>query len=192
MEKIEKVTIDKEKIKEFVEKSKKSKKKNKIEFFSDEIEGKKYYLELNYINDDGDRCFYFSGAAVDDILFFDDVDDEFGGGVWDWIIFERHKRISLEKITEQCQTETDSFVDAINKQQELIEQAIKDGVKRYDEDGGYYERKDFGFLMDDLNHLWNYKPFWTYEEGDNIYSGWRDYKDYIEKCLENKTANQNS
>lgn len=191
MEKIEKVTIDKEKIKEFVEKSKKSKKRKTIELFSKEIDGKKYCLELNYIYDVGDRCFYFSGAAVDDILFFDDVDDEFGGGVWDWIIFEPHKRISLEKITEQCQTETDSFVDAINKQQELIEQAIQDGVKRYDEDG-YYDTNDFGFLMDDLMNLWNYRPFWTYEEGENIYSGWAEYKDYIEKCLENKTANQNS
>lgn len=192
MEKIEKVTIDKEKVKEFVEKSKKSKKQNEIELFSTEIDEKKYFLKLNYIHDDGDRCFYFSGAAVDDILFFDDVDDEFGGGVCDWIIFEPFKRISLEKITEQCQTETDSFVDAINKQQELIEQAIKDGVKRFDEDDDYYETKDFGFLMDDLNHLWNYKPFWTYEEGEHIYSGWRDYKDYIEQCLKTKTANQNS
>lgn len=191
MEKIEKIKLDEQKIKEFVEKSKKSKKKNKIEFFSAEIDGKKYCLELNYIHDDFDRCFYFSGAAVDEILFFDDVDDEFGGGVFEWFIFEPYKRISLEKITEQCQTETESFVDAINKQKELIEQAIKDGVKRYDDDD-YYETNDFNFLMDDLMRLWNYKPFWTYEEGDNIYSGWRDYKDYIEKCLENKTANQNS
>ena len=192
MEKIEEVTIDEKKVKEFVEKSKKSKKRNTIELFSKEIDGKKYALELNYINDDGDRCFYFSGGAVGDILFFDDVDDEFGGGVWNWIIFEPHKRISFEKITEQCQTETDSFVDAINKQQELIEQAIQDGVKRFDEDDAYYETGYFAGLMDDLMNLWNYRPFWTYEEGENIYSGWEEYKDYIEECLENKTANQNS
>lgn len=180
MEKTEKVTIDKEKVKEFVEKSKKSKKQNEIELFSTEIDGKKYeiYLCFDKFNNEFDeyRCFYIYANAIDFILccdgseFSEDIDesDKF-------VKFYPKERVNFVKIYEMVQSYTDSFIDTINKQQEFIEECES--------------QDDYVNLAIELCDIWQHSGLSTNDFDPCSF-------EYLEGWLcgqiEKKTANQNS
>lgn len=123
MEKIEKVKIDEQKLKEFVKKAKES---CQIELFATEIDGKKYEIYLCFDKFDEFyeyRCFYIYSNAIDFILccdgseYADDMDESYK-----YVNFYQKERVNFKKIYEMAQSYTDNFIDTINKQQEFIEE----------------------------------------------------------------------
>ena len=186
MEKIEKIRLDEQRIKKFVEKAKKRKKYSQIELFSTEIDGKKYevYLCFDKFHNDHSgedyRCFYIFANAIDFFLcndgseFSEDIEesDEF-------VNFYPKERVNFVKIYEMAQSYTDNFIETINRQQEFIE--------KYGEE---QETLNYEALASEL----------VFEIWHKIGVSLNDFDpcsfEYLEGWLcgqiENKTANQNN
>lgn len=179
---MEKIKIDKEIIKEFVKKTRSTKQFNKLSLFYAKIDNQKYETCL-YFQPSKEKNFkiYYFGAGAGDFY----INDEEVPSIWweegyHYILFYPRERINLDTLYEICQRLTDEFIDGLNKQQKLIEEAIKNGVKK--NDGGYFDTDDFECLANEINNIWGCMGFETLEEG--AYSGFEEFKIWLGNILE--------
>lgn len=121
---MEKIKLDEQKIKEF---TKNSNETNKIELFSTEIYGKKHTIELSFSTmsfniSEQIKVYEITRTAAGD--FFSDND-----GYCDSVDFKKNKKVDFLKVYRMCQRQTNKFIEATNKQQKLIENAIEKNEK---------------------------------------------------------------
>ena len=161
---MEKVTIDKEKIKKFVKKTRGTKTFNSLSLFYAKIDNQEYETCLCFqpSKDENFKIYYF-GAEAGNFYIDDDVlPFWFEEGI-NYIGFYPRERINLDTIFEMCQRLTDEFIDGLNKQQKLIEEAIKKGVKK--NDGGYFDTDEFEYLANETCMMLAECAFVRYNKG---------------------------
>ncbi len=181
---MEKIKIDEEAIRKFVQRTRGTKKYNKLVLFSAKIDGGEYETSLNFEQFEGEICKTYYLGAVAREFYLDEEVLSFGEDGYNYIFFYPREKIDLEILFEMCQRITDEFIDALNKQQELIKQAVKEGVKRYIENEDEYEEEtdDFRFLADEISDIWASMGLLTYE--DSHISGYGDFKNWLAEELE--------
>lgn len=147
---MEKIKIDKDEIQKFID----SKEEDCLNLFFEIIDGMDYSVNLGYAELDDEQGIlyksYFLDKSAVGCAFLSMEDRELRG---DEINYYMYMDADAEKITEMCQRQTDIFVEAINKQFEIIEneddveEIVGELVNTYG---------SVGLLLDDENILYNY------------------------------------
>lgn len=186
---MEKIKIDKEKIKEFVKKTRGTKQFNTLSLFYAKIDNQEYEILLHFdtLNEEnwkiygyGASAIYYFDAGAGNFYIHNEEIPPFGEDGCNFILVYPRERIHLKTLCEIAQRLTDDFIDTINKQQKLIEEAIKNGVKK--NDGGYFDTEEFEDLADEIADIWGRIGLFTLEGGG--YSGYRKFEEWLGNILE--------
>lgn len=188
---MEKIKIDKEKIKEFVKKTRGTKQFNMLSLFFVKIDNQEYETILRFkplecenikIYDlDGASAIYYFWAGAGEFFIKDEEVPSIGYDEgYNYIGVYPRERVKLKTLYDMCQSLTDKFIDGLNQQQKLIEEAIKNGVKKNDDDD--FENYEFETLVDEIADIWGNMGLLTLEEG--WYSGYEEFQEWLGNILE--------